>query len=268
MKKSIAVIGTGLVGSAWAIVFARAGHNVVLFDEEADQFDRALALASNGKPLFAVLAAKADLSRIRGRFEEAFSLIEPHLDSASDSTQLAIVLLRLSPRVGRAEEAIAFGNELLGNPDVSPVMRMRVLYAIGAALDSLGRFDEAFEAYAKANVISPSAYDASAHASAVDDLIASWTPEATDATEPVRDADAKGSERALFVVGMPRSGTSLVEQIIASHPDVHGGGELAALGVALQSAGAFDGQHLTPPPGALSSKSRGRAGRSRWLRRP
>jgi len=43
MKKSIAVIGTGLVGSAWAIVFARAGHNVVLFDEEADQFDRALA---------------------------------------------------------------------------------------------------------------------------------------------------------------------------------------------------------------------------------
>ena len=43
MAKHIAVLGTGLVGSAWAIVFARAGHNVVLFDEEAAQCDRALA---------------------------------------------------------------------------------------------------------------------------------------------------------------------------------------------------------------------------------
>ena len=43
MAKHIAVVGTGLVGSAWAIVFARAGHDVVLFDEEAEQCERAIA---------------------------------------------------------------------------------------------------------------------------------------------------------------------------------------------------------------------------------
>jgi len=47
------------------------------------------------------------------------------------------------------------------------------------------------------------------------------------------------SERPVFIVGMPRSGTTLVEQILASHPSVHGAGELRALGQAVAHGGNF-----------------------------
>jgi tetratricopeptide (TPR) repeat protein len=47
------------------------------------------------------------------------------------------------------------------------------------------------------------------------------------------------STKPIFIIGMPRSGTTLVEQILASHPQVHGAGELAALRLVIESAGAY-----------------------------
>jgi hypothetical protein len=47
------------------------------------------------------------------------------------------------------------------------------------------------------------------------------------------------SELPVFIIGMPRSGTTLVEQILASHPQVHGAGELSALRLAIDRAGSF-----------------------------
>jgi tetratricopeptide (TPR) repeat protein len=52
-------------------------------------------------------------------------------------------------------------------------------------------------------------------------------------------AATKGSERAVFVVGMPRSGTTLIEQILASHPAVLGAGELATLQAMVQQGGGY-----------------------------
>ena len=49
-----------------------------------------------------------------------------------------------------------------------------------------------------------------------------------------------GSRAPIFVVGMPRSGTSLIEQILASHPDVHGAGELLLFDRAIAEAGTDD----------------------------
>lgn len=48
-----------------------------------------------------------------------------------------------------------------------------------------------------------------------------------------------GSEKAVFVLGMPRSGTTLVEQILASHPAVFGAGELATLQTVVNAAGPY-----------------------------
>jgi hypothetical protein len=69
-------------------------------------------------------------------------------------------------------------------------------------------------------------YDSTLFTAAVDRLIEVFTPELF---AKLPRADVRGGERPLFIVGMPRSGTTLTEQILASHSQVVGGGELSVL---------------------------------------
>lgn len=70
-----------------------------------------------------------------------------------------------------------------------------------------------------------------------------WMMEVTDAFPPERMAELAGlgapGTMPIFVVGMPRSGTTLIEQIISSHPQVTGAGELAALRQVVESTGVY-----------------------------
>jgi tetratricopeptide (TPR) repeat protein len=91
-----------------------------------------------------------------------------------------------------------------------------------------GRYDLAFPCYCRANALKQQVYrqanqafDAGKHRALIDSLIAVFTP---SFLERVR-AFGIDSEVPIFVVGLIRSGTSLVEQILASHPQVHGAGE-------------------------------------------
>ena len=107
--------------------------------------------------------------------------------------------------------------------------RIAVGFALAKTLDDADRFDEAFACYADANLLmkqlratAGEIYDAAAFHRHIGQLIEIFTPqffaEQREWGEP--------SELPVFIVGMPRSGTSLVQQIAASHPHVHGAGEL------------------------------------------
>jgi tetratricopeptide (TPR) repeat protein len=102
-------------------------------------------------------------------------------------------------------------------------------YALGKYFDDLKQYDQAFAQYQQANELSKSyglRYDATAHSDRVNRIIA-----ASDADSLRRlQARAHSSDRPVFIVGMPRSGTSLTEQILASHPAVFGAGELTYWG--------------------------------------
>ena len=93
-------------------------------------------------------------------------------------------------------------------------------FALGRALEGLGRHAASFRHYAAANRIQRGMlpYDADATSDMVDRAIASFTP------ERVRAAGKGGTDGVapIFIVGMPRSGSSLVEQILASHPAIEG----------------------------------------------
>ncbi len=98
-------------------------------------------------------------------------------------------------------------------------------YALGKFHDDLALYPTAFGHFARANELSRRLgrrYDRSECARRVDATIARFTAEAIQAMQ----SEGLDSERPLFVVGMPRSGTSLVEQILASHESIHGAGEL------------------------------------------
>jgi len=116
-------------------------------------------------------------------------------------------------------------------------------YAFGKYCDDVGRYDQAFEHYRRANKLAKrgrAPYDGAKLTRRVAEIIRCVDAQFVRRCQPV----ASDSELPVFIVGMPRSGTSLTEQILASHPAVFGAGELAfwhaAFNAAL-SAGAKGG---------------------------
>ena len=100
-------------------------------------------------------------------------------------------------------------------------------FALGKMHDDLGDYDRAFEHFRRGNEILRRhvPHDPGAAERLVEEMEArydaSWFEGVRGAGDP--------SPRPVFIVGMPRSGTTLVEQILASHPAVHGAGELIRL---------------------------------------
>lgn len=108
----------------------------------------------------------------------------------------------------------------------SPAGRIALLFAMGKFHDDLQCYDLAFEQVTQAHHIKKKMagqpFDPTAYEERINRMIQGYDACFFSSDVP----DASFSERPVFVVGMPRSGTSLVEQILASHPQVHGGGEL------------------------------------------
>ena len=113
---------------------------------------------------------------------------------------------------------------LLSAPSLEPSNEAVLCFALARAMDQLGRLDEAMTLYGRGNRLKRELTDF--------DIVA----ERANIGRIVRAFDAKvfeqfsgagdPSELPVFVIGMPRSGTTLVEQILDSHPQVHGAGEL------------------------------------------
>jgi tetratricopeptide (TPR) repeat protein len=108
---------------------------------------------------------------------------------------------------------------------IAPLDESELRFAIGKHYDDVGDFKRAFENYKRANeLLKPIAepFDLDAYRLFVDTMIQVYTPGLV-----VRvDGGASASMKPVFVVGMPRSGTSLTEQIVSSHPCAKGVGEL------------------------------------------
>ena len=101
--------------------------------------------------------------------------------------------------------------------------------ALGKAYDDLGDYAEAMRHYEAANRLRAMSVrlDRAALAAKYDSLIEVFTAEALErARQSLARPACPGDDLPVFIVGMPRSGTTLVEQILSSHPAVAAGGEL------------------------------------------
>jgi len=110
------------------------------------------------------------------------------------------------------------------------VNRLQYQYALGKALLDIQEYDQAFDAFSAGAELAPDAklYDRRRESEQVDSIIAGNDARSLAAiTSP--DID---SSRALFVIGMPRSGTTLLQRILTAHKTVADGGEFSSMGVA------------------------------------
>jgi tetratricopeptide (TPR) repeat protein len=117
----------------------------------------------------------------------------------------------------------------LDDPALPDGARGTLLFGLAQVQDARGAYAEAAACLARANPLilaqrrqQGRVYDPAEHSALVDRILAGFTPELFG-----RLAGAGDDTRLpVFVFGMPRSGTTLVEQVLASHPLVHGAGEL------------------------------------------
>ena len=192
--------------------------NLRRWDEARPILERALRQSPEDRDL---LSAMALLLERTGDPQSAWALLEPHRDQLDRNANLAACWSSVCVQLKRPEAALPVLRRALKRAD-RPDQRRFVEFAHGAALDASGQHDEAFLAWTRANELRAGSFDPEAHEQYIDRLIASFSAEALPKLARARTGD----RRPVFIVGMPRSGTSLVEQILACHPEVHAAGEL------------------------------------------
>jgi tetratricopeptide (TPR) repeat protein len=125
---------------------------------------------------------------------------------------------------GAADPDIARMAALADGPAVSDDDAIQLAFALGKALDDTGDYDRAFDCLVQGNQRKRGTveFDIAGFEFAAERIIETFTAPLFDSL----GGAGTDSDLAIFIVGMPRSGTTLVEQILGSHPDVHGAGEL------------------------------------------
>jgi tetratricopeptide (TPR) repeat protein len=192
-------------------------------DAAEEAVRRAIALDPQNTDAHRLLG---DILMQQGRFDEAAA----SFDLAVALDQRQVVAYGNLAHVKRLKHTdhplIARMIGRLREPRISADEALVLHFSLGKAYDDLGEYGEAIRHFDEGNRLkrrSFTPYDKAGHAAAIDRLITTFT-----AGLFTRNA-ALGSDwdGPLLVLGMPRSGTTLVEQILSSHPDIAAGGELA-----------------------------------------
>jgi tetratricopeptide (TPR) repeat protein len=179
------------------------------------------ALEINPDCIMAIIGDAALYER-EGDYQAAYDRILPLVQRGVEHPMLGTTFASICRHFGRSDEGIAYLERLLQGEVLWGRQEEQVRRTLGKFYDKRGRYQEAFAHYRRANALRSSHYDPDAHVATIDGIIATFSSTAMAAAP----RSTNGSQRPVFIVGMPRSGTSLTEQILSSHPDVFGAGEL------------------------------------------
>lgn len=205
----------------YAAVLARLAR----FDEAISQVRR----ARESKPWFGpAVFLEADLLADTGRGTEAVQLLDAFekQSPASEQTRLNSARLlaaraRLIPKHVHPESIIDDLLAMASDDALSAELRCILNVRAAGALDLLGRYDEAFELQTRAKAIRNLPWDGQAHTERMGQCINAWSSDEAQ-KQPRASTDGSG---LVFIVGMPRSGSSLLEQMLSCHPKIGALGE-------------------------------------------
>ena len=169
-----------------------------------------------------IMQSRAAVLEAMGELDSAWQLIERLVDRGFTPMPVVRLYGRMARYRGQRQPALDLVEKRMRESKNSTLDKARLHFTAAELLDSMNRFDEAFEHAKRGNQLARPAYDPKSHERTFDILIDYFTRDRLK--QLPRGSDT--SEKPVFIVGMPRSGSSLAEQILASHPMVHGCGEL------------------------------------------
>jgi Flp pilus assembly protein TadD len=222
--------GFGRLGKARALLTADRNR-------EAEQvLRRTLALDPGNAMAYDLLGTL--LSEF-GRFEEARECFQRAIRIAPLLAGSYYDLVRCRPVTADDRGLLQQMEAALAAPGLEAAQRLRLHLAIGKAAEDLGDYALAMQHFDAADAVrrGSTSFDSAAFSIQIDRLIARCTPEWIAHAPELGNCDAT----PVLIIGMPRSGTTLVEQIVSMHPQVVAGGELNfwnERGTAWHSSGA------------------------------
>ena len=174
-----------------------------------------------------------------GRFDEARECFQRAIAIAPLLAGCYYDLVRCRPVTSEDDGLLQRMEAALATPGVEAAQRLRIHLAIGKAADDLGDYALAMQHFDAADAVrrGSASFDSAAFSIEIDRLIARCTPELIARAPELGSCDAT----PVLILGMPRSGTTLVEQIVSMHPEVGAGDELNfwnERGAAWHSSGA------------------------------
>ena len=236
-----------------SLALNRARIDAGFLDAAEDDLDSLSETALADDPTFPVLRARLLIERARA--EDAVAILSEAIARHPGNAEARGLLAHTLTSLGRLEEAADYHDQIAATnpmavvrhvdgrnceaddaeieqleklfraPLLEPDARARVGFTLATAHDRRGEYDRAFPVLDEANALARRRlnYDWRRHRVLTQRQIDVVTPEVV---ESLSGLGCDWSRRPIFVVGMPRSGTTLAEQILCSHPDVYGAGEL------------------------------------------
>ena len=191
-------------------------------NQEAEQVLRQMLARDSGNAMAHDLLGNL-LSEF-GRFREARECFERAIALAPLLAGSYYDLVRCRPVTADDNDLLQNMQAALDTPGLEAAHRHRLHLAIGKAADDLGDYPLAMQHFDSADAVrrESASFDSAAFSTEIDRMIVRCTPELIARAPELGSSDAT----PVLIIGMPRSGTTLVEQIVSMHPEVGAGGEL------------------------------------------
>jgi Tfp pilus assembly protein PilF len=198
--------------------------------QQTEQWEEAVAAYSKGLELQPdipdAMAGLAEACNVMGRFDEAKELYYRALELRPDKPGIYAGLLGLEQRELMLEKLDKIEG-LYASPDIGEDDKRNLAFALAKFLEKEGEYQRAFTYLAEGNRTKRASYeyDLEKDREAFERIKSLFD----ETFFEQRSGYGVEDETPIFIVGMPRSGTTLTEQILASHPQVFGAGELVYL---------------------------------------
>jgi Flp pilus assembly protein TadD len=211
--------------------FSESLQNLANLKFELHDYDQALILynkAYNSNPNnFLALYNLGLVYQSLGKFEDAEKTLKKVLEINPNFTKAYKILSRFK-KFQQNDELILEMEKKIKDPNLLDQLKPDILFALGKAYEDVKNFEKSFKYYDEAN----STYSKVVNYKFDNDenLFISLKDFFQNIDFSEKNYKNENIKNFIFIVGLPRSGTSLTEQIIASHSNVFGGGELAHMG--------------------------------------
>jgi tetratricopeptide (TPR) repeat protein len=241
-------------------------QNLNLWQEAADAYRRALILSPTAvETHFSLARALAVL----GRVAESSACYRALTANPSVRVRALTRLAVLDPAVIDAQDLRTL-QHAAEDPSTAAAVRIEAFFALGVSLEQRSADQAAFAAFETGNRLKHGALMASPDLAARPDaaeraheLAAQFVIDRFDPAFPQRSVQRGSTSAApIFIIGMPRSGSSLIEQILSSHPRVQGMGENSALATIVDQG--FTELRQTPDWGEMAETYLNSMRRSGW----
>lgn len=217
-------------------------------DDAMREYEEAARLAPNS---IVPIRGKAELLVLLGRRDEAKEFLETVIKGGLDAPEFGLILSTIDEQSEDYEGAIERARRYVAIPNASPVVSRQIFFVMGRALEKLERYDEAFSAFRRGNACAAAPFDRARFAAQIDQLVKLFSRKSLKSMAK----SSIDSDQPVFITSMPRSGSTLIEQILNAHSRAVGVGEINVI-LEIASSATARLQTQRPYPECLEIASR------------